>query len=589
MNGLLKVAGGIALLCAVLWPASRARAPAASPVAAQGTQAAVAALGFTPPQPGSYTLYHIMTAPDGEVLDSDASVHRLAEFTTGKLTLFSFIYTYCIDARGCPLAYETLHRLKQSIERDPALRGRIRFVSMSFDPRNDTPDTMRLYGDAELRSQNGLRWHFLTTRSGAQLAPLLDGFGQDVSVAAEQPEGARVPVLSHMLKVYLIDAQGSVREIYSTSFLQPAILLNDIKTLLMEQRGASSAVSQGPQLGLPPLPALAGEAPSQAVIELGRMLFSDRRLSSNGTMSCAMCHIPEQGFAATALGTALGIEGRTLRRNAPTLLNVGYVGQLFHDGRAATLEQQAWDPLLHPVEMGNPDVASVLARLRALPEYATRFGAAFGAAPQRDNVAIALASYQRTLVAGNSRFDRWRYGNDRLALSKNEQAGFAVFAGKGRCIACHAVGERHALFSDGQFHNTGIGAVHGGAGRRHRVQLAPGVIVDVDDAALTSVSEPIARDEGRFEVTGRASDRGAYRTPSLRNVALTAPYMHDGSLASIEAVIDYYQRGGTDNAAKDRRIAPLQLDQQERRNLAAFLRSLTGEYVVQLAREARRE
>jgi protein SCO1/2 len=211
---------------ALLYAASAGAAPSAVP-----------ALGFVPPAPGSYQLYQIMTVPDGPVLETDGSAHLLSEFTKGKVTLFSFIYTYCTDAKGCPLAYETLHSLKGSIERDAGLRDKVRFVSMSFDPRNDTPETMRLYGDAEMRDRRGLRWHFLTARSGRELAPLLDGFGQDVSVAAEQPPGQRVPVLSHLLKVYLIDANGKVREIYSTSFLQPAVLLNDIKTLLLERRG----------------------------------------------------------------------------------------------------------------------------------------------------------------------------------------------------------------------------------------------------------------------------------------------------------------------------------------------------------------
>lgn len=203
----------------------------------QAARSAVPPLGFNAPAAGSYKLYQIMAAPDGVVLETDGTAHRLSEFTKGKVTLFSFIYTYCTDAKGCPLAYETLHSLKGSIEQDPALRDKVRFVSMSFDPRNDTPDTMRLYGHTEMRDRKGLRWHFLTTRSGKELAPLLDGFGQDVSIAADQPAGARVPVLSHMLKVYLIDAGGKVREIYSTSFLHPTILLNDIKTLLIEQRG----------------------------------------------------------------------------------------------------------------------------------------------------------------------------------------------------------------------------------------------------------------------------------------------------------------------------------------------------------------
>lgn len=192
-------------------------------------------LGFVPPAPGTYRLERIMRAPEGTVLDSDGSVHRFSEFSTGKVTLFSFIYTYCTDPNGCPLAYATMHGLKQDIERDPSLRDRVRFVSMSFDPQYDTPEAMRNYGGADARDKRGVRWHFLTTASGRQLAPLLDGFGQDVSLAVEQPPNQRRPALSHMLKVYLIDAGGNVREIYSPSFLHQAVLLNDIKTLLMER------------------------------------------------------------------------------------------------------------------------------------------------------------------------------------------------------------------------------------------------------------------------------------------------------------------------------------------------------------------
>ncbi|QNA91063.1 SCO family protein [Massilia sp. Dwa41.01b] len=204
-------------------------------MAAASATSSVPPLGFTPPAPGSYRLERIMKAPDGVVLDSDASVHRLSEFTTGKVTLFSFIYTYCSDPKGCPLAYATLHELKNTIERTPALRGKVRFVSMSFDPEYDTPVAMRSYGGQEARDRRGLDWHFLTTRNGRELAPLLGGFGQDVSVAAPKAPGTRIPVLSHMLKVYLLDPRGEVREIYSTSYLHPAVLLGDIRTLLMEQ------------------------------------------------------------------------------------------------------------------------------------------------------------------------------------------------------------------------------------------------------------------------------------------------------------------------------------------------------------------
>lgn len=196
---------------------------------------AVPVLGFVPPAPGSYRLERIMKAPDGIVLESDGSLRRLSEFTTGKVTLFSFIYTYCTDAKACPLAYATLHGLKDTIERSPSLRGKVRFVSMSFDPEFDTPVAMRSYGGSDARDRRGLDWHFLTTRNGRELAPLLDGFGQDVSVVANGQPGRRPPLLSHMLKVYLLDSRGEVREIYSTSWLHPAVLLNDVKTLLLEQ------------------------------------------------------------------------------------------------------------------------------------------------------------------------------------------------------------------------------------------------------------------------------------------------------------------------------------------------------------------
>jgi cytochrome oxidase Cu insertion factor (SCO1/SenC/PrrC family) len=196
---------------------------------------AVPRLAFVPPAPGSYRLERIMKAPDGIVLESDGSLRRLSEFTTGKVTLFSFIYTYCTDPKGCPLAYATLHSLKNTIESTPSLRGKVRFVSMSFDPEYDTPVAMRSYGGPEARAGDGLEWHLLTTRNGRELAPMLDGFGQDVSVAASKPPGQRAPVLSHLLKVYLLDPGGEVREIYSTSWLHPAVLLNDIKTLLQER------------------------------------------------------------------------------------------------------------------------------------------------------------------------------------------------------------------------------------------------------------------------------------------------------------------------------------------------------------------
>jgi cytochrome oxidase Cu insertion factor (SCO1/SenC/PrrC family) len=201
---------------------------------ALAAHAAAAPAYLSLPPPGSYRLEHIMHAPDGEVLDSDGSAHRMAEFTTGKVTLFSFIYTYCTDAKGCPLAYATMHELKQAIAHDAALRGQVRFVSMSFDPEYDTPPAMRSYGGEDARDNGPLRWHFLTAPSQRALAPLLDGFGQDVRLANPAP-GQRAPVFSHVLKVYLLDRRGSVREIYSTSFLRADVVLNDIRSLAQER------------------------------------------------------------------------------------------------------------------------------------------------------------------------------------------------------------------------------------------------------------------------------------------------------------------------------------------------------------------
>jgi cytochrome c peroxidase len=352
----------------------------------------------------------------------------------------------------------------------------------------------------------------------------------------------------------------------------------------------ASAATPGAALGLPPLATPAENPITPEKVALGRKLFFDRRLSPNRTMSCAMCHIPEQGFTAHELATAVGIEGRSVRRNAPTVLNVAWQLRLFHDGREISLEDQIWGPLLASNEMGNPSIGYVIERIRALPDYRGLFEAAYGgkgASAQR--IGAALATYQRTLVAADSRFDRWRYAGEANALSDTEQRGFKLFVGKARCAACHRVGERDALFTDQGFHNTGIGWRRSyPASERTRVELAPGVTTELDRRTIESFSEPPLKDVGRYEITLDPRDRWAYKTPSLRNVALTAPYMHDGSLATLEAVIEFYDRGGIDNPGKSPLLAPLGLTDAEKAELAAFLRALTGRGAeALLAREGR--
>jgi cytochrome c peroxidase len=382
----------------------------------------------------------------------------------------------------------------------------------------------------------------------------------------------------------------AVRASRSSSPAPRAAGLATLVGVLLAVAALCAAGAPAAWLGLPSLFAPAENPLTPATIALGRKLFLDRRLSPNSTMSCAMCHVPEQGFTSNELRTSVGIEGRSVRRNAPTLFNVAYQQRLFHDGREVSLEDQIWGPLLAANEMGNPSIGYVLERLRSLPDYAGLFERAFaGRGVSALLVGQALAAYQRTLIAGDSRFDRWRYGGVAAALTDLEQRGFALFAGRAGCAACHRVGARDALFTDQRFHNTGIGWR-----RSHsvpaptRVELAPGVFTELDRQTLETFSEPAAKDVGRYEITLDLRDRWAYKTPSLRNVALTAPYMHDGSLPTLEAVIDFYDAGGVDNPEKSPLIVPLGLGPGERAALAAFLRALTGSNVRALVEDARR-
>jgi cytochrome c peroxidase len=353
-----------------------------------------------------------------------------------------------------------------------------------------------------------------------------------------------------------------------------------------------AACTQAPPpapLGLPAMEIPADNPLTAQKAALGRKLFFDRRLSPNGTMSCAMCHVPEQGFTAHELATPVGIEGRSVRRNAPTVLNAGWLKRLFHDGREISLENQVWGPMLAANEMGNPSIGYVIERILGLEDYKGRFEAAFdGKGVSAERIGAALATYERTLVAADSRFDRWRYGGDSGALSSQEQSGFGIFTGKGRCAACHLVGEKDALFTDHAFHNTGVGWRRGiEPAARTRVQLAPGVYAELERRTIETFAEAPPADVGRYEITLDPKDRWAYRTPSLRNVALTAPYMHDGSLPSLEAVVEFYDGGGIDNPERSPLLAPLRLSVEERAALVAFLKALTGSGIEALVAQAR--
>jgi len=577
-------------------------------------------LEFEPPVAGSYQLPPMGMAGDGRVLTTAGDATTLHDLMGDKVVVLSFIYSSCSDANGCPLATHVLEKLQNQLLEDPGKGAGVRFISLSFDPVQDTPQVMKRYGRPYISGD--FDWHFLTTSSQQALEPILDTYGQSIvrDPNAEEGEGSSI---SHILRVFLVDRNLRIRNIFSASYLHADTMLNDIRTLQMEpfqshalqgpgdvregyetrdyqtkaqslerRKGVSARLwtpDFTPPPGLPTIPVPAQNPLTAEKVELGRLLFFDRRLSHNNTFSCAMCHVPEQGFTSNELATAVGIEGRTVRRNSPTIYNVAYLERLFQDGRETSLEQQIWGPLLARNEMGNPSVGRVIEQIRAIPEYPPRFEQAFpGQAISMETVGQALASYERVLVSANSAFDRWHYTGEEDALTGEQRAGFRLFTGKAGCSACHLVGEEWALFTDNQLHNTGIGYQRSMSKTpgSTRIQIAPGEHITVRGDVVAAASEPRPGDLGLYEITENPDDRWKYRTPTLRNVALTAPYMHDGSLSSLEQVIKFYNQGGIENELRDPLVRPLGLTDKEARQLLDFLNTLTGDNVDRLVADA---
>jgi cytochrome c peroxidase len=290
------------------------------------------------------------------------------------------------------------------------------------------------------------------------------------------------------------------------------------------------------------LPVPEGNRLSRAKVALGRRLFFDTILSEDRSMACASCHDPATAFT-NGLPTSLGVHGRRGRRNVPTLVNRAYGKSFFWDGRTSTLESQVLRPVEDPTEMGLA-VDRAVRRLVDDPSYRAEFRQVFTRDPGVDQLGQALASYVRTILAGDTAYDRHARG-DTSALSVQARRGLEVFRRNG-CVACH-VGPN---FTDEQFHNTGVAWRNG-----------------------------MFADDGRFLVTGRPEDRGAFKTPTLREVARTAPYMHDGSLPTLDAVLDFYSRGGRTNPNLDRLVRRLEASVDERQALLTFFESLSGSVV----------
>lgn len=281
-------------------------------------------------------------------------------------------------------------------------------------------------------------------------------------------------------------------------------------------------------------------------VELGKLLFFDKRLSANDTIACANCHMPSLAFT-DGQPVSTGIHEQKGGRNAPTAINRVFSSAQFWDGRAATLEEQSVGPFTNPIEHGFKDHDELVAKVKSIAGYSPLFERAFGApAITTDLIGKAIASFQRTLLSGNSNYDRFTVGNEEQALSANAQNGLRVFLGKGQCLRCHF----GFNFADERYHNLGAG--------------------------WDQQSKSFA-DAGRHEVTNKPEDMGAFKTPTIREVAKTAPYMHDGSVATLREVVDFYDRGGIPNPQLDSVIKPLDLTEQEKKDLVEFMESLNGE------------
>ncbi|MFE8703143.1 cytochrome-c peroxidase [Cytobacillus sp. FJAT-54145] len=286
-------------------------------------------------------------------------------------------------------------------------------------------------------------------------------------------------------------------------------------------------------LGAMPIPA---ENPmTDEKIELGKQLYFDARLSGNNKLSCASCHAPGAGYG-DGLATFIGFEGFEGHRNSPTVINSGYYEEYFWDGRAGSLEEQALGPIQSEVEM-NQNLDELITELNSVPGYVDSFDHVFSEQITADNIAKAIAAFERTIVVTDTAFDRYLQGEED-AISVEAKEGMKLFAGKANCISCHA----GPLLSDHNYHNLGMGG-----------------------------------DDGRFAVTGNENDKGKFRTSGLRGVAHTAPFMHDGSLATLQEVVEYYNTGGGAHPNKSVLMQPLSLSETEVSALVAFLESMSGE------------
>jgi cytochrome c peroxidase len=345
----------------------------------------------------------------------------------------------------------------------------------------------------------------------------------------------------------------SIQRTFNGGFPQPSKLNHFLKSVLMKlpmnSRFASVILSlstvlsaamavhvsaQDVPAGLKKIKYPKDNPPGEAKIALGKQLFFDGRLSSDDKISCASCHDPSKGWS-NGEAFATGVEGQQGGRSAPTVINTAYQYFQFWDGRAGSLEEQALGPIQNPIEM-NLTLEAVVKKLQEIKGYRKQFQDVFGTDVTSEGIGKAIAAYERTALSGDAPYDRFKAG-DESALSEAAQRGRKLFFGKANCSACHS----GANFTDNGFHNIGVSW-------------------DVKN-----------RDDGRFAISGLEGDTGAFKTPTLREIARTAPYMHDGSLATLEDVVDHYAKGGTKNPYLDEEVFLIKLEEKDKADLVAFM------------------
>jgi cytochrome c peroxidase len=376
-------------------------------------------------------------------------------------------------------------------------------------------------------------------------------------------------------------------------FLNLTLLAAAILCIAVAQAGKPAG--ELPPLGLPPIPYPEDNPQTAAKIALGDKLFNDKRFSTTGEVACATCHDAKKAFTDGPLSVSEGINKLTGTRNAPTIINSAYFKTQFWDGRSPSLEDQALHPFINPVEMALKDHQPILDIVRSDPAYVAMFKQVFGKegeAITMDEVTKAIAAFERTKVAGNSPFDRWYFAGEQDALTEAQKRGFDIFINEGRCVSCHRVEQTQALFTDNRFHNIGVGIndiQDDVPALAQEFLKAEATAAEVDVKVL---SDKRSSELGRFALTRGFDDLGSFKTPTLRNIAVTAPYFHDGSQAELREVVVHYNNGGVTvendpvNDFLSGGIRPLNLTDAQIDDLVAFMEALTSPEFVDLVAQA---